>query len=543
MVAVRKDLGPIAQNPLYAMRNTWDVRSGRGHKHAVWQDELNDAMASIGLDASCITEEPPQPPVGSSLCAYSHNLWVNAVLQYQDEGTKLFDIVRPSLLISTDYAQMDLRAISEMKRGQVKDGRALLRWAMSFVDYSSLSNQIKLMEEMNEKKIEVNATKLQLSTHMISLLELWLQKEGADINKPAEYFQRLLMSMPTQPEGALVRVRSKIADMINENSVILRNLDGENGFFARISKYAESQGVKDEDVRGPKVPGFRPLGGLHAIQVEAEQCKECYSWICKKMAEDCICKHDSTFDINKITPGLKKDFVVLNREYSKQNPGASLLVEAADMRRALNKTAKGQGTLSFMGITAPAMIETATTDADEVDAWLAAHDVQDGLFMLSSATPLKTNGEGDCKTPVPGDNFKANLALDTPKPLNELVGISPKQLYSDFEKHQVRETAFEGGGVDRIQIVQYVLRFAASWAGRFTSGASGLANYFNGLPKGQLTTIGLAIYTSRFKIETMLRTLIKWVTAEYFKMEAGPRQRIIAILIKVKSVIAQIAIK
>jgi len=220
MVAVRKDNpGPIAQTPLYAMLNTWDVRSGRDYKHAVWQDELNDAMASIGLNASCITEEPPQPPVGSSLCAYSHNLWVNAVLQYQDEGTKLFDIVRPSLLISTDYAQMDLRAISEMKRGQVKDRRALLRWAMSFVDYSSLSNQIKLMEEMNEKKIGVNATKLQLSTHMISLLELWLQKEGADINKPAEYFQRLLMSMPTEPEGALVRVRSKIADMINENSV------------------------------------------------------------------------------------------------------------------------------------------------------------------------------------------------------------------------------------------------------------------------------------------------------------------------------------
>jgi hypothetical protein len=101
------------------MLNTWDVRSGRNYKHAVWQDELNDAMASIGLDTSCITEEPPEMPVGSSLCAYSHNLWVNAVLQYQDEGTKLFDIVRPSLLISTDYAQMDLRAISEMKRGQV----------------------------------------------------------------------------------------------------------------------------------------------------------------------------------------------------------------------------------------------------------------------------------------------------------------------------------------------------------------------------------------------------------------------------------------
>ena len=50
MLAVGKDNpGPIAQTSLYAMLNTWDVRSGRDHKHAVWQDELNDAMASIGL--------------------------------------------------------------------------------------------------------------------------------------------------------------------------------------------------------------------------------------------------------------------------------------------------------------------------------------------------------------------------------------------------------------------------------------------------------------------------------------------------------------
>ena len=72
------------------------------------------------------------------------------------------------------------------------------------------------MEELNKKKLEVNATKLQLSTHMISLLELWLQKEGANINQPAEYFQRLLMSMPTEPEGALVRVRSKIRGRSDE---------------------------------------------------------------------------------------------------------------------------------------------------------------------------------------------------------------------------------------------------------------------------------------------------------------------------------------
>ena len=267
---------------------------------------------------------------------------------FRRRDAALFDIVRPSLLICGDYAQMDLRAISEMKRvnvtGQmVKDGRALLRWALSHVDYSSLSCQMKLMEELNKKKIEVNATKLQLSTHMISLLELWLQKEGANINKPAEYFQRLLMSMPTEPEGALVRVRSKIADMISEDSVILKHLDGENGFFARITKYAESQGVKDVKEEQARTPGARDVGSLNAIQVDAEQCNECYSWICRKLAKDCICNHASTFDIDKIAPGLKKDFVVLNREYSKQNPNASLRIDIADMRRAINKAATGAG--------------------------------------------------------------------------------------------------------------------------------------------------------------------------------------------------------
>ena len=556
MVAAGKEPGTTAQT-LYAMSNSWDVRSGQDYKLAVWKDELKDAMASIGLDESNINEEPPEEPDRSSVCAHSHNLWVNAVLQFQAEGTALFNIVRPSLLICSDYAQMDLRAISEMKRvnrlGQmVKDGRALLRWALRHVDYSSLSCQIKLMEELNKKKIEVNATKLQLSTHMISLLELWLQKEGANINKPAEYFQRLLMSMPTEPEGAMVRVRSKIADMINEDSVILKHLDGENGFFARIDKYAESQGVKDV-----KEGQARNIGSLNTIQVNAEQCDECYSWICRKLAKDCICNHASTFDVNQIIPGTKKDFVIMNREYSKQNPNASLRIDAADMRRALNKTAKGQGTLAHMGsligqdattddfiaTVASVLADEKSDSSDELDAWLAAHEgVQDGFFMLSSsATPLKKNGEKDCEAPMPRDNFKANLALDSPKSLNELVGVSPKQLYSNFKK--TKGAASEGGGVDQIQMVQYVLRLAASWARRFTTAATDLASYFINLPKSQLATIGLAVYASHAKIKTMLRTLIKWITAAYFKMEAEPRQRIAAILIKIKNVIAQIAIK
>ena len=80
-----------------------------------------------------------------------------------------------------------------------------------------------------------------------------------------------------------------------------------------------------------------------------------------------------------------------------------------------------------MATVASVLSDEICDNSDKVDAWLAAQGVEDGFFMLSDATPLKTKGEGDCKTPMPADNFKANLALDTPKPLNELVGVSPKQ--------------------------------------------------------------------------------------------------------------------
>ena len=75
--------------------------------------------------------------------------------------------------------------------------------------------------------------------------------------------------------------------------------------------------------------------------------------------------------------------------------------------------------------------------------------------------------------------------------------------------------------------------------GRFTSAASDLSSYFTNLPKSQLPTIILAAYAFHDKIKTTLRTLIELITTAYFKMEAGPRQRLCVFLIKIKSAIAQ----
>ena len=544
------------------MQNSWDVRSGRTPAFAVWQDELIDALASLGLPISCINEPPPIEPDRSSVSAYKHNLWVEAMMQFQAEGTELFDTVRPSLQVCGAYTQMDLRAISQMKQmdehGIRKDGRALCRWALHFVDYSSLSYQIKLIAELNKKKIEVNASKVQFAMHMISLLEMWLQKEGTNIKEPAEYYQRLLMSMPTEPECALVRVRSKIADMVEEDSPILRDLDGENGFFVRINSYAESQGVKEVELQGVKEEEsrsyVREMGGLQAMQEAVDQCGKCRSWICKRLAADCICQHDSTYDINKIMPGPKKEFVELNRDYSKMNPGASLLIEAYEMRRSLKVTPrpKPQGQLAHMGEVGHITAE------DELDAWIADHCGDggdgDGFFALGTdespvrASDKTINGK-DYQSPLSTGNCKPNPSLDRPRPLYDSNGLTPKQLYFDFEHHALSDAevaekdASKGGGVARIEIVQYILRVALAGVGHVTTTASDLSEYCINLPRSQLATIALAVYAFHHKIKPTLRTLIELVASAYFKLGAGTRQRLRALFIKIKSIIAQRMVK
>ena len=297
----------------------------------------------------------------------------------------------------------------------------------------------------------------------------------------------------------------------------------------RINSYAESQGVKEVELQGVKEEEsrsyVREMGGLQTMQEAADQCGKCRSWICKRLAVDCICQHDSTYDIDKIQPGPKKEFVELNRDYSKENPGASLLIEAYEMRRSLKgkPKPKPQGQLAHMGEVAHITAE------DELDAWIADHCRDggdgDGFFALGTdespvracdktinESPLST---GNCKpineSPLSTGNCKPNPSLDRPRPLYDSNGLTPKQLYFDFEHHALSDAevaekdASKGGGVARIEIVQYILRVALAGVGHVTTTASDLSEYCINLPRSQLATIALAVYAFHHKIMTSQR--------------------------------------
>ena len=415
----------------------------------------------------------------------------------------------------------------------------------------------------------MNASKLQLATHMVSVLELWLQKEGANVEEPAEYFQRLLVSMPTEPEGPLVRVRSKIADLIEEDSPILRNLDGENGFFARINNYAESQGVK-EDIESQGVKendGHRyARDGLHAMQDwsiidMANKCKssKCLSWVCGKLSPDsCLCQADSTFPIEDVPAGPKREYVRLARGVNEQDPEASLLLDAMDLRRALKP--KVQGSLAHM----TKIVGGKDTEQEaELDAWLNEHNVNGhGFFVLGDVgrggkmemdkdAEMSNSAKQDYQTPML-THFKRDPALDPPMPFGDDRLLSPKEALSKFKavaaaqkltpnaSTKPREEAASKGGAltQKMKQVQSLLSLA-----RVTSAASELAEYFINLPKSQLATMLLAIYALGPKFKPAISSFVNLIVSAAFKLGAEPldstRQRLRALFVKFMNAVSK----
>ena len=176
----------------------WHVRRGRNDEFILWEDALNDALARIRLTRAVANEEPPEHP-GESASAKRKELWALAVLQYQREGTVLFDAIRQSILLEGAYANRDVRLIGGWKKEGVKDGRSLLRWALSWVDRSSISDQMQVLTELNAMRLSAQAPLFDLTEHCLGLWELWLSLGNSDRAQPASFFRQLLISMPTTP--------------------------------------------------------------------------------------------------------------------------------------------------------------------------------------------------------------------------------------------------------------------------------------------------------------------------------------------------------
>ena len=210
-----------------------------------------DAIAHLGLKREDLFEQPPACPTDATLTAHSYSLWYEATLQWQQEGTQLFDLVRPTLDLSGPHADQDVRRLKGWKRDQTRDGRALVQWALSFVDRSSVEGQMELLKEISSMKLDPGETLFGLAEHLYKLWELWLDISSNDRSAPAAFLSQLLTSMPVSPEGPVVHVRRYLAGMIHHRvSPMLHDIDGDNGLFNGMLEYGKMLGLQDV----PRIP-------------------------------------------------------------------------------------------------------------------------------------------------------------------------------------------------------------------------------------------------------------------------------------------------
>ena len=252
------------------------------------------------------------------------------ISEWWNEATSLYHIVRGSIDISGVFEKKDLITIkSSFVKGDYRDGPALLRWASSFTNMSSVGEQARLLGKVLNARLNANANLDQLGTHMANLLIDWVAIEGNDVAKPASFYFALLRSFP-DVEGKMGHLRSWLSDQISDDDPSLAD---PSNFVERLMLRATTLGLAAGNGSGSDA--VNALGKLGV-----NNCKFCNAWICTRgtTPKACLC-----FNPRAPRPKDSKDshwdFVQTCRAYIKITPGTTSLkgVSMATMTTAIKE--------------------------------------------------------------------------------------------------------------------------------------------------------------------------------------------------------------
>ena len=223
----------------------WAPRNGRDATYPNWFVYVKDNLAVFGLTVDNAFEDPPEVPKGS--CQELVDQCALARDQHLDEGNQMWELLHPTVDLSGLHSAQDTRRLENWKRGTVKDGRAFLRWTLTFVDRSGIEGQSKLLTEINDMRLSANGNLFALEEHLFKLYDNWLALSGSRKDQPAQFFAMMFRSLPCLPDNSvIVHVRRYLAELLEkgDSPLLKKDFDGDNGLFEKLVKYAETCGLK-----------------------------------------------------------------------------------------------------------------------------------------------------------------------------------------------------------------------------------------------------------------------------------------------------------
>ena len=367
---------PQAERSNDATRIKWAPRSGRSKVFKLWMYDLLDRIGDIGYESleEVLRLEPPAKDALTQNAAdgverratratNADELYAQALEEFQTINGQIHNIVYPSLIFTGPHEEADLETARKYRRGTLKNGIGLLKWALQWTVTDTYEVQSYLREELNKAKIAHNASCLTLYQFLMKLLEVWSTISNNDVSDPAsldQFYSVLQQKLPAKVDGGyLALVRQWLVNRKLEKNIILSD---PNTAITTMVLYAKEQGMPSggygdelkhgfEDVESTSMmaiggdggPGDR--GGYRGGRDRHDQdpnkpkygpetckCSDCNSFHCfpknrNSACGKCICDPQSEFDVKKEEYGIAaggRRYVYVSRAWNKLNPGKKL---------------------------------------------------------------------------------------------------------------------------------------------------------------------------------------------------------------------------
>ena len=345
-------------------------------------DDLDIPCPQISQHASITSPGSPYTPIDA--------VSIQKKKDWQADSTTIYFHVLPALIVDGLYQKQDQEYIDSLwnPATSIANGRELCLWALKKASVDNIEAQTQLRRTVGDARLKAGATRAALEVFMMHLWEKWKLIIGNE--KPYEFYQQLLIAMPTEPQSShLTSVRTwissqmldylkggapsfhRIEDAIQAIAAHAKTIGLPEGDQAGITKVMDNpqlftiwSGIPDMDEGSDGLCGDCEDPSLNATgarnpswankrthdpksdQKKESECDFCDSFACKSRKHGgklkCICRHDSKFnlDSSSLSRGGKR-YVVIARAWHKANSAATTLKGVRFKVKEKEKTAPG----------------------------------------------------------------------------------------------------------------------------------------------------------------------------------------------------------
>ena len=186
-------------------------------------------------------------------------LFARAMQQWQSENTRLYFLVKDSVLISGDWEALDRETIKErFTSGRLRDGVAFVKWVNSYHDHTTEEGQIALNAEFKRTMVlkpdGAGGSLASMRKRWLEGYSVWKKLADSDESdrvKLEVYYKAMVNSLPSSPiEHPLVRVRMWLSEKLHERSSMFDSMESA---VSGTLRFAEAMGIRhhEEDRASP----------------------------------------------------------------------------------------------------------------------------------------------------------------------------------------------------------------------------------------------------------------------------------------------------